>query len=43
MGSRGVLGDVSVVELEVVARRFEDFGGEEVVTGLGPAFEYRYV
>lgn len=42
-GHEGVLGDVDAVELEDVVRRFEDiFGGEEVVTHLGPAFE-RYV
>jgi len=39
-GHEGVLGDVGAVELEDVVRRFEDvFGGEEVVTLLGPAFE----
>lgn len=39
-GHEGVLGDVDAVELEDVVRRFEDiFGGEEVVTQLGPAFE----
>ena len=37
---KGVLGDVDAVELEDVVRRFEDiFGGEELVTHLGPAFE----
>jgi hypothetical protein len=39
-GYEGVLGDVDAVDLEEVVRRFEDiFGGEEVVSRLGPAFE----
>ena len=39
-GHEGVLGDVDAVELEDVVRRFEDvFGGEDVATRLGPAFE----
>lgn len=39
-GHEGVLGDVDAVELEDVVRRFAGiFGGEEVVTRLGPAFE----
>jgi hypothetical protein len=38
-GHEGVLGDVDAVDLEDVVRRFEDiFGGDEVVTRLGPAF-----
>ena len=42
-GYEGVLGDVDAVDLEDIVWRFEDiFGGEEVVSGLGPAFE-RYV
>ena len=36
----GVLGDMDVVELEDIVRRFENiFGGEELVTHLSPAFE----
>ncbi len=42
-GSEGTLGDVDAVELEDVVERFVDiFGGEEVVSGLGPSFD-RYV
>ena len=42
-GSEGTLGDVDAVELEDVVERFVDiFGGESVVSGLGPSFE-RYV
>jgi hypothetical protein len=39
-GSEGTLGGVDAVELEDVVRRFVDiFGGDEAVSGLGPAFE----
>ncbi|KAI9458933.1 hypothetical protein BJY52DRAFT_406246 [Lactarius psammicola] len=39
-GSEGTLGDVDAVELEDVVERFVDiFGGEEVVSGLGPSFD----
>jgi len=39
-GYEGVLGEVDAVKLEDIVRRFEDiFGGEELVTHLGPAFE----
>jgi hypothetical protein len=42
-GSEGTMGDVDAVELEDVVERFMDiFGGESVVSGLGPSFE-RYV
>ena len=40
-GSEGTLGDVDAVELEDVVVRFVDiFGGEAVVSGLGPSFEW---
>ncbi|KAI0252922.1 hypothetical protein BJV78DRAFT_1197657 [Lactifluus subvellereus] len=43
-GSEGMLGDVDAVELEDVVKRFVDiFGGETVVSGLGPAFEREYL
>jgi hypothetical protein len=39
-GSEGTLGDVDAVEFGDVVGRFVDvFGGDEVVSGLGPAFE----
>ncbi|KAH9174755.1 hypothetical protein EDB89DRAFT_1950224 [Lactarius sanguifluus] len=39
-GSEGSLGDVDAVDLDDVVGRFVDiFGGEEVVSSLGPSFE----
>ncbi|KAH9049324.1 hypothetical protein EDB84DRAFT_1453445 [Lactarius hengduanensis] len=39
-GSEGTLGDVDAVDLDDVVGRFVDiFGGEEVVSGLGPSFD----
>ncbi|KAI9444205.1 hypothetical protein H4582DRAFT_2190730 [Lactarius indigo] len=39
-GSEGTMGDVDAVDLDDVVGRFVDiFGGEEVVSGLGPSFD----
>lgn len=39
-GGEETLGDVDAVDLEDVVQRFVDiFGGETVISGLGPAFE----
>ncbi|KAI0305260.1 hypothetical protein B0F90DRAFT_1702906 [Multifurca ochricompacta] len=39
-GPEGTLGDVDAVELEDVVGRFVDiFGGEDVISSLGPAFQ----